>query len=79
MAACPGAGVPSAVMQLERRNRSTLSKLDDGLLIAAGVVGVIVLFAVVGWVIHAVLFLLKIAVVAVVFGLIVRAVAGRRS
>jgi hypothetical protein len=65
-------------MQLERRNRSTLAKLDDGLLIAAGVVGVIVLFAVVGWVIHAVLFLLKIAVVAVVFGLIVRAVAGRR-
>jgi hypothetical protein len=65
-------------MQLERRNRSTLAKLDDGLLIVAGVVGVIVLFAVVGWVIHAVLFLVKIAVVAVVFGLIVRAVAGRR-
>jgi hypothetical protein len=66
-------------MDLERRRRSTLDKFDNALLIAAAVVGVFVLFAVVGWVIHAVLFLIKVAVVAVVFGLIVRAVVGRRS
>jgi hypothetical protein len=65
-------------MALQQRRWSRLSKLDDALLVVGAVVGVFVLFAVVGWVVHAVLFLIKVAVVAVVFGLIVRAVVGRR-
>lgn len=57
---------------------STLSKLDDALLVVLGVVAVLAVFAIVGWIVHAVFFLVKVAIAAVVFGLIVRAIVGRR-
>ena len=66
-----------AVSSLERR-RSALDRLDDGLLVIVALVGVVVLFAVVGWIIHTVLFFVKVAIVAVFIGLIVRLVASRR-
>jgi len=65
------------VSSLERR-RSALDRLDDALLVIVALVGVVILFAVVGWVIHAVLFVVKVALVAVFIGLIVRLVARRR-
>jgi hypothetical protein len=68
-----GVGVSS----LERR-RSVLDRLDDGLLVIVALVGVVILFSVVGWVIHTVLFFVKVALVAVFIGLIVRLVARRR-
>lgn len=55
-----------------------MSKLDDALLVVLGVVAVLAVFTVVGWIMHAVFFLVKVAIAAVVFGLIVRAVASRR-
>jgi hypothetical protein len=66
-----------AVSSLERR-RSALDRLDDGLLVIVALVGAVILFAVVGWVIHTVLFFVKVAIVAVFIGLIVRLVARRR-
>jgi hypothetical protein len=63
---------------IERRKGSTVSKLDDALLVVLGVVAVLAVFTVVGWIMHAVFFLVKVAIAAVVFGLIVRAVASRR-
>lgn len=65
-------------MPLERRTRSTLSRLDDILLIGLGVVAAVAVFWMIGWVVSAVLFLVKVAVAAVVFGLVVRAVVNRR-
>jgi Flp pilus assembly protein TadB len=69
-------------MQLEPRkdsDKSIMSRLDDFLLIAVAVAAGLVAFTVLGWVLHTVLFLVKVAVAAVVFGLIVRLVVGRRS
>ena len=65
------------VSSLERR-RSALDRLDDGLLVIVALVGVVILFSVVGWVIHTVVFFVKLALVAVFIGLIVRLVARRR-
>lgn len=62
---------------LERR-RSALDRLDDGLLVVAALVGLVILFAVVGWVVHTVLFFVKVAIVAAFIGLIVRLVARNR-
>ena len=66
-----------AVSSLERR-RSALDRLDDGLLVIVALVGVVILFSVVGWVIHTVVFFVKLALVAVFIGLIVRLVARHR-
>jgi len=66
-----------AVSSLERR-RSMLDRLDDGLLVIVALVGVVILFSVVGWVIHTVVFFVKLGLVAVFIGLIVRLVAHRR-
>ena len=66
-----------AVSSLERR-RSVLDRLDDGLLVIVALVGVVILFSVVGWVIHTVVFFVKLALVAVFIGLIVRLVARNR-
>ena len=68
-----GVGVSS----LERR-RSALDRLDDALLVVVALVGVVILFSVVGWVVHTVVFFVKLALVAVFIGLIVRLVARRR-
>jgi hypothetical protein len=65
-------------VSLQRSPRSTLSRLDDLLLIGVAAVAAIAVFWMIGWVVSAVLFLVKIAVAAVVFGLIVRAVINRR-
>ena len=65
-------------MPLERRSRSTISRLDDVLLIAVAAVAAIAVFWMIGWIVSAVLFLVKVAIAAVVFGLIVRAVINRR-
>ena len=73
----PGRAYGMVVSSLERR-RSALDRLDDGLLVIVALVGVVILFAVVGWVIHTVLFFVKLAIIAVFVGLIVRVVARRR-
>jgi Flp pilus assembly protein TadB len=67
-------------MAIERqRRRSTLSRMDDALLVVVGIVVVMAVLSVVGLIVHAVLFFVKVAVAAVLFGLIVRFMAGRRS
>ena len=66
-----------AVSSLERR-RSALDRLDDGLLVVAALVGVILVFAVIGWIVSTVMFFVKLAVVALFVGLIVRLVVRRR-
>ena len=71
------------VVELERRRsaRSTLDKLDNALLIVAGFVAVVVALSLVGWVIGVITgivwFLMKVAVVGLILGLIVRAVSKR--
>lgn len=65
------------VMTSLERRKSTLSKLDDGILIAVVVVGAIVALSVVGLVVHALFFLVKIAVIGLILGLVVRAVNRR--
>ena len=55
-----------------------MSKLDDALLVVLGIVAVLAVFTVIGWIVHTVMFFVKVAIAAVIFGLIVRAVAGRR-
>lgn len=56
---------------LEPRRRSTLDRLDDWLLV--GVVAVLAVLAlnVLGWIFGAVVFLVKVAVVAAVVGLVI--------
>ena len=66
-------------VSLERRRISALSRLDDGLLIVVAVVGVIMALAVLGWIIHIAAAILKIAVLAAVFGLVFRVVTARRG
>jgi hypothetical protein len=65
------------VSSLERR-RSALDRLDDGLLVVVVLVGLVISFAVVGWVVHTVLFFVKVAIVAAFIGLTVRLVARNR-
>jgi hypothetical protein len=65
------------VSSLERR-RSALDRLDDGLLVVAALVGVVVLFAVIGWIVNTVVFFLKLALIAVFIGIIVRFISRRR-
>jgi hypothetical protein len=65
------------VTSLERR-RSTLDRLDDALLVVVALVGVVIAFTVIGWLVHTVVFFLKLALLAVFVGLIARFVAHRR-
>jgi hypothetical protein len=65
------------VSSLERR-RSALDRLDDGLLVVAALVGVIVVFAVIGWIVSTIVFFVKLALLAVFVGLIVRFMIRRR-
>ena len=73
----PGRAYAGGVSSLERR-RSALDRLDDGLLVVVVLVGLVISFAVVGWVVHTVLFFVKVAIVAAFIGLIVRLVARNR-
>ncbi|HZQ27882.1 MAG TPA: hypothetical protein VFA94_09295 [Acidimicrobiales bacterium] len=67
-------------MAIERqRRRNTLSRMDDALLVVVGIVAVLAVLSIVGFVVHAVFFFVKVAVAAVLFGLIFRFIAGRRS
>lgn len=63
---------------LEKRRTSTLSKMDDGIMIVVGIVGVILAFTVVGWIFGTIMTLLRWALVAAVAGLVFRFFAGRR-
>jgi hypothetical protein len=65
------------VSSLERR-RSALDRLDDGLLVVVALVGVVVAFMVVGWIVDTVVFFVKLALVAVFIGLIARFVLRRQ-
>jgi DMSO reductase anchor subunit len=66
-------------MQLEpRRTRSMLSRLDNGLLVVGAIVAAIGALVILGWVLHTVFFLIKVALVAAVFGLVFKAVTSRR-
>jgi hypothetical protein len=67
-----------AMSAIERR-RSTLSKLDDGLLIVAIVVGVVFALSILSLVVHAVFWMLKLAVIALVIAFVFRLVNRRSS
>ena len=73
----PATAYGVGVSSLERR-RSVLDRLDDALLVVVALVGVVILFAVVGWAVNTVVFFVKVALVAVFIGLIVRLVSRRR-
>jgi hypothetical protein len=66
-----------SVSSLERR-RSVLDRLDDGLLVVVALVGVVVAFMVVGWIVDTIVFFVKLALVAVFIGLIARFVMRRQ-
>jgi hypothetical protein len=62
------------------RNRSTMSTIDDFLLVAViTAVAAFVLFHVIAGLVGFVLFLVKVAIVAAVAGLAFKAVSGRRN
>jgi hypothetical protein len=62
------------------RNRSTLSRIDDWLLVAViTVVGAFLVFNVIGWLMGAVMFLVKLAIVAAIAGVAVKAISSRRA
>ena len=58
--------------------RSALDRLDDGLLVVAALVAVVVLFAVIGWIVNTIVFFVKLALVVVFVGLILRFLTRRR-
>jgi hypothetical protein len=64
------------VSSLERR-RSTLDRLDDVLLVVVALVGVVLVFSVIGWLVDTLVFFVKLALVAVFIGLIARFVMRR--
>ena len=66
-----------SVSSLEPR-RSALDRLDDGLLVVAALVGVVVLFAVIGWIVNTIVFFVKLALVVVFVGLILRFLTRKR-
>jgi hypothetical protein len=65
-------------VSLERKSSSTLSRMDDGLLIVVAVVAAVVVLGVIGWVIHLFALLIKVAIVAAVAAVVFRAIAHRR-
>ena len=66
-----------SVSSLEPR-RSALGRLDDGLLVVAALVAVVVLFAVIGWIVNTIVFFVKLALVVVFVGLILRFLTRKR-
>ena len=64
---------------LETRRTSTLARLDNVLLVAAVVVGVVVLLHAIGWIVGTLLFLLKVALVVAVITFVARLVWRRTS
>src|SRR5207244_5759572 len=66
------------MLEPRNRRRSTLDRLDDGLLVVAGIVGVLLVLQVVSWVVGTVLFVIKLAVVAAVVFVILRVLAAVR-
>ncbi|HMC41881.1 MAG TPA: hypothetical protein VKI20_02645 [Acidimicrobiales bacterium] len=66
------------MLEPRNRRRSTLDRLDDGLLVVAGIVGVLLVLQVVSWVVGTVLFVIKLAVVAAVVFVILRVLAALR-
>jgi hypothetical protein len=66
------------MLEPRNRRRSTLDRLDDGLLVVVAVVGVLLLLQVVSWAIGTILFVVKLAIVAVVVGLVLRLIAAIR-
>ena len=60
------------------RKRTTLEVLDNWLLIAVGAVAVIVLLQLLSWILGTVMFLVKVAVAALIIGAVVRIASGRR-
>ena len=66
-----------SVSSLEPR-RSVLDRLDDGLLVVAALVAVVVLFAVIGWIVNTIVFFVKLALVVVFVGLILRFLTRKR-
>jgi hypothetical protein len=56
---------------LEPRRRSTLSKLDDWLLVVVVAVAAVFALQIISWLIGTVFFLVKVAVVAAVIGLVI--------
>jgi hypothetical protein len=59
--------------------RSTLDILDNWLLIAVGIIAAVMVWNILGWVFGAVLFLVKVAVAALVISVAVRIASGRRE
>ena len=66
------------MLEPRNRRRSTLDRLDDGLLVVAGIVGVRLVLQVVSSVVGTVLFVIKLAVVAAVVFVILRVLAALR-
>jgi hypothetical protein len=64
-------GVMRGSLEPHRPTRSTLDKLDDALLVGVVVVVAIVALQLVGWVLGTVFFLVKVAAVALVAGLVI--------
>jgi hypothetical protein len=59
--------------------RSTLDILDNWLLIVVGIIAAVVVWNILGWVFGAILFLVKVAVAALVIAVAVRIASGRRA
>ncbi|TML38457.1 MAG: hypothetical protein E6G27_14220 [Actinobacteria bacterium] len=66
------------MLEPRNRRRSTLDRLDDGLLVVVAIVGVFLLLQVVSWAVGTILFAVKLAIVAVVVGLVLRLIAALR-
>ena len=66
------------MLEPRNRRRSTLDRLDDGLLVVVAIVGVFLLLQVVSWAVGTILFAVKLAIVAVVVGLVLRLIAAIR-
>ena len=60
-----------------KQGRSTLSKLDDGLLVVVAVVGALIVLKLFGGLIATVWFLVKLAAVAALIFVVVRAIRSR--
>ena len=59
--------------------RSTLDILDNWLLIVVGIIAAVIVWNILGWVFGAVIFLVKVAVAALVISVAVRIASGRRE
>ena len=65
-------------VNLERKSSSTLSRMDDGLLVVVAIIGVVIALSIFGFVVHLFALLFKVAILAAVAGLVFKAVSRRR-